>query len=144
MSVHFATLRTMSTRSMQCQTTTETAPNSESARTTILVVEDELEIRELMKSSLETGGFDVITAANGLEGLRRYNENREHVRLVVTDLDMPAMNGSDMIRQIFRTTPAMKVIVASGRSRSEDGVATRCLQKPYTGRELREAVQLVL
>src|SRR5262245_15609660 len=85
-------------------------------RTGILVVEDESEIRELMKSSLETDGFDVITAANGLEGLRRYEEDPGRVQIVVTDLDMPSMNGSDMMRRIFKISPAIKVIVASGRS----------------------------
>ena len=56
----------------------------------ILVVEDELSMRELMKTCLEFEGFDVITAADGLEGLRRYEENKDQVQVVVTDLDTPA------------------------------------------------------
>jgi DNA-binding response OmpR family regulator len=118
--------------------------NADSTKATILIVEDEVDIRDVMKMSLEIDGFDVITAANGLEGLRRYKENQERVRVVVTDLDMPTMNGSDMIRQIFKMTPAAKVIIASGRSQSEQSVASRCLQKPYTGRELRAAVEMLL
>lgn len=115
----------------------------------ILVVEDEFAMRELMKAYLEVEGFLVITAANGVDGLQTYKENKDRVRIVVTDLDMPAMNGSDMIRQIFEITPAMKVIVASGHgfSYARANVSsndTRCLQKPYTGRELQEAVQLLL
>jgi len=115
----------------------------ESRKAVILVVEDELPMRELMKTFLEVEGFDVITAADGLEGLRRYEENKDQVCVVVTDLDMPSMNGSDMIRQIFKITPAMKVIVASGK-RWGDATVTRCLQKPYTGRELTDAVHLLL
>ena len=107
-------------------------------------MEDEIDIRELMRASLEIEGFDVITAANGLEGLSRYKENPDRVQIVVTDLDMPAMNGSDMIRQIFQITPAIKVIVASGHSLSERSTAACCLQKPYTARELQNAVHGLL
>ena len=107
------------------------------------MVEDDFSMRELMKTCLEIEGFDVITAEDGLDGLRRYEENRDRVEIVVTDLDMPAMNGSDMIRHIFSITPAMKVIVASGRSVSsghDRPAQTCCLQKPYTVRELTDAV----
>src|SRR5204862_6088497 len=90
--------------------------NSELPKTTILVVEDEPDMRDFMRRCLEVEGFDVITAANGLDGLERYKENKDQVQIVVTDLDMPAMNGSDMIRHIFDITPAMKVLVASGSS----------------------------
>ena len=109
----------------------------------VLVVDDDLDIRELMRTCLEVEGFDVITAADGLDGLRRYQENRDRVEIIVTDLDMPAMNGSDMIRHIFNITPAMKIIVASGRSLaagSHRPAQTCCLQKPYTARELTDAV----
>lgn len=102
-----------------------------------------------MKTCLETEGFDVITAANGLEGLQRYKENENKVRVVVTDLQMPAMNGSDMIQQIFELTPAMKVIVASGQSFKYAQAAaacgaTSCLQKPYSPSELRDALRSLL
>ncbi len=115
----------------------------------ILVVDDEPVILETMKERLETEGFEVITAADGLDGLRRYQENMDQVEVVVTDLDMPTMNGSEMIRQIFKLTPAAKVIVASGQSasyarESQAGLSTSCLQKPYTGRELAKAVRLLL
>jgi DNA-binding response OmpR family regulator len=114
-------------------------------RATVLIVDDEPAIRELMKAYLEIEGFEVITARNGLEGLRSYKRNKDRVNLIITDLDMPAMNGDDMIRQICRIAPAMKVIVASGRSASFDPETQRSartcrLQKPYTGRELTEAV----
>src|SRR5205809_2173759 len=110
----------------------------------ILFVDDEPAIRDLMRIFLEIEGFDVITASDGRHGLERYAENQERVQVVVTDLDMPAMNGSDMIRQIFEMKPEMKVIVASGREidAAKSGVswgAVSCLQKPYTPRELSSA-----
>jgi DNA-binding NtrC family response regulator len=110
----------------------------------ILVVEDDLDIRELMQTCLEIQGFDVITAANGMEGLSRYKENLGRVHVVVTDLDMPAMNGAEMIQHIFKITPAMKVLVASGQIAGSEPPRTSCLQKPYTARELADAVNLLL
>ena|ERR1051326_1397380 len=115
----------------------------------ILIVDDEIDIRESMRARLEIEGFEVITAANGLDGLRRYKQFKDQVEIVVTDLDMPRMNGSDMLRQIFQITPAAKVIVASGRSLlySQHNLGAQggcCLQKPYTGRELTDAVRLLL
>ena len=115
----------------------------------ILMVDDELAICELMKARLEIEGFEVITAANGLDGLQRYQENKDRVEIVITDLDMPAMNGVDMIQHIVKITPTMKVIVASASSRTyaseeEAGIKASCLQKPYTARELTEAVHQLL
>jgi CheY-like chemotaxis protein len=118
-------------------------------RATILVVDDEPELRDLIKTCLEIEGFDVITAANGLDGLQRYKEHKDQVQVVVTDLDMPAMNGSDMIREIFGITPAMKVIVASGNEAHlaqtlQRWESTSCLPKPYSARELANAVRSLL
>jgi two-component system, cell cycle sensor histidine kinase and response regulator CckA len=116
----------------------------------ILFVDDEPVLRELMKTSLETEGFDVITASDGLNGLQRYEENKDKVQVVVTDIDMPAMNGSDMVRQIFEISPEMKVIVASGRKNLGQETASgplravSRLQKPYTPRELSSALRVLL
>jgi two-component system cell cycle sensor histidine kinase/response regulator CckA len=125
------------------------ANDTDKERATILVVDDEPDLRDLIKTCLEIKGFDVITAANGLDGLQRYKENKDHVQVVVTDLDMPAMNGSDMIREIFGITPAMKVIVASGNDAHyakthETWESTFCLPKPYSARELTNAVRSLL
>jgi CheY-like chemotaxis protein len=120
----------------------ETHRNDE--RAAILVVEDDLDTRELMQACLEVEGFDVITAADGLEGLSRFKENMGRVHVVVTDLDMPAMNGAEMIRQIFKITPSMKVLVASGQIAGSEPPRTFSLQKPYTARELTKAVNLLL
>ena len=119
------------------------------SRAVILLVDDEPEIRECAKTFLEIEGYDVITAANGLDGLQQYKDHKDEVEVVVTDLDMPAMTGSEMIRQISKISPAIKVIVASGRSlsyvhRNKRHRDTTCLQKPYTSGELTAAVRLLL
>jgi CheY-like chemotaxis protein len=111
-------------------------------RALILVVEDDVTMRDLMKASLECEGFEVVAAANGLEGLREYEQHQHQVDVVVTDLEMPSMNGQDMLRQIFKITPSMKVLIASGCS---DEFPARCrLTKPYTARELAAAVHQLL
>ena len=121
--------------------------NAASREGVVLMVDDEPAICNLMKEFLEFEGFDVITAGNGLDGLRRYQENHDRVQVIITDLDMPAMNGAEMLREIFQMTPAMKVIVASGRRPSHydfqvESSSTSCLQKPYSPRELAEAVRV--
>jgi two-component system, cell cycle sensor histidine kinase and response regulator CckA len=121
--------------------------NAASREGVVLMVDDEPAICNLMKEFLEFEGFDVITAGNGLDGLRRYQENHDRVQVVITDLDMPAMNGAEMLREIFQMRPAMKVIVASGRRPSQNDLqvessSTSCLQKPYSPRELAEAVRV--
>ena len=96
------------------------------------MVDDEPAIRELMKLRLEDAGFEVITAVDGRDGLERYKENKDLVQVVVTDLEMPTMSGADMLRQIFKITPAMKVIVASGQ----------LLSAPRQGQSARKGVRL--
>src|SRR4051812_2914 len=113
---------------------TSTLDATDQKRATILIVEDDLAMREFMKTCLEIEGYDVITAADGQDGLQRYKENRDQVEVVVTDLEMPTMNGSDMIRHIFEITPAMKVVVASGERAACGEQVASCLQKPYTAR----------
>jgi sigma-B regulation protein RsbU (phosphoserine phosphatase) len=117
-------------------------------RAVILMVDDEPAIRELMKLRLEDAGFEVITAVDGRDGLERYKENKDLVQVVVTDLEMPTMSGADMLRQIFKITPAMKVIVASGQlgdpQFEELCTSAPAIHKPYTARELTDAVRMLV
>jgi DNA-binding response OmpR family regulator len=114
----------------------------------ILVVDDEPAIRELMKIRLEDAGFEVITAVDGRDGLKKYKAHKDQVQIVVTDLGMPEMNGADMIRQISEITPTIKVIVASGQlgdpQFEELCAGAPAIHKPYTARELTDAVRLLL
>src|ERR1700734_117454 len=98
---------------------------------TVLVVEDEKELREMMREVLELNGYDVVTAVEGqaaLEAIARI----EHLCLVLLDLLMPGMNGWDFLKEM-RARPELAdvpvVVHSSVPSRAPAGV-TRVLQKP--------------
>ena len=113
----------------------------------VLFVDGNEEIREMMRTYLEVQQFGVITASNGLEGLIAF-QNNEGIRVVVTDLDMPLMSGGEMIQQILKLNPTVRVIVASSDIESDDkGLQARVavsLPKPYAPHDLAIAVRAAL
>ena len=80
-------------------------------RETVLLVDDEEEILKLLEASLSRRGYAVLTAANGREALDRMTPE---VDLVVLDMIMPVLDGLSTLRQIRRSFPHAKVLVASG------------------------------
>lgn len=80
----------------------------------ILVVDDELSIREIIKETLEAYGYQVRTAKDGVEALTLIEQNRRKYSLVLTDMMMPNMDGSSLIRTLERLTPDIKIIAVSG------------------------------
>lgn len=115
----------------------------------ILVVDDEAAIREATKTSLETYNYKVLTAIDGIEAIALYAEHRERVNLVVVDMLMPAMDGSITIRTLQKINPQIKVIATSGLASKEHtdlvdtGIKT-FLSKPYTAKELLQAISKIL
>ncbi len=80
----------------------------------ILVVDDEPIIRTVLEKSLKDLGYDVILASNGAEGLSCYIENKKNISLVILDMVMPIMNGSECFEKLKQINPDVKVIIASG------------------------------
>jgi CheY-like chemotaxis protein len=98
---------------------------------TVLVVEDEDDLRESMREALELNGYTVVAAREGQEALDEM-ERVEHVCVVLLDLLMPGMNGWDFFahlraREAFADVPV--VVHSSAPSRAPPGVS-RVLQKP--------------
>jgi PAS domain S-box-containing protein len=83
---------------------------------TILVVEDVPEIRTLITHILELGGFLVLSAANGDEGLRRARDYQGRIDLLLTDVIMPGMTGKQMADQLVAIRPEIKVLYTTGYS----------------------------
>jgi CheY-like chemotaxis protein len=102
---------------------------------TILVVEDNSDTRELMHLHLKTEGYNVITASDGREGL--YLASAEHPDLIITDLNMPEVNGLDLIKQL-RSLPDFKeipiiILTAFGLDTQDEAIkagASRSVSKP--------------
>jgi PAS domain S-box-containing protein len=126
------------------------APPPARGTETILVVEDVPEIRTLMTQILELGGFRVLTAANGDEGLCRARDYQGRIDLLLTDVIMPGMTGKQMADQLAAIRPEMKVLYTTGYSWeviADRGVldeAVPYLAKPFTPDSLRAKVRQVL
>jgi len=84
---------------------------------TILIIEDHTSARTPLAGVLEEAGYQVYEAANGREGLEQFHA--QPVDLVITDLEMPEMNGLEVILELTRAFLDVKVIAMSGRSVDE-------------------------
>jgi two-component system, cell cycle sensor histidine kinase and response regulator CckA len=116
----------------------------------ILVVDDEEAIREITKGTLETFGYRVLTAGDGTEAIALYAANKDEVKVVLTDMMMPFMDGPATIRALQKLNPGIKIIAASGLAANEKaaeaasaGVKT-FLPKPYTAERLLTALATIL
>jgi DNA-binding response OmpR family regulator len=113
--------------------------------TTVLVVEDERDIREVLRRFLERAGHAVLTAATGAEGLRLIDTC--HVDLLLLDLGLPDIDGTDILREVVGTLP---VIVLTARSDTRDRIAglqegaDDYVVKPFSPTEVVLRVRAVL
>ena len=118
---------------------------------TLLVVEDEPSVRHLAREVLEAQGYEVLTAANGQEGLHMAsNHQGSPIRLVVTDVIMPLMGGRVMAEWLKTMDPDLKILFTSGYT--DDALAQHgvmeagieFLAKPYTPAALARKVRELL
>jgi two-component system cell cycle sensor histidine kinase/response regulator CckA len=119
-------------------------------RETILLVEDDEGVRRLARQVLERGGYTVIEAPGGPEALSELSLKRGGVRLLLTDIVMPRMNGRELARRLTAEFPDLRVVFASGyaedRAQNEDTREPRFdfIQKPFSSQELLQKVREVL
>ncbi len=114
---------------------------------TILVVDDEAAVRDIAKLTLETHGYAVLVAEDGADGVATYAKHASAVRLVISDMDMPVMNGAAMIRSLERLNSGIRVISTSGLAGNHQPSTFPfrvSLPKPYTAEQLLRTVHEVL
>jgi PAS domain S-box-containing protein len=105
---------------------------------TILVVDDEAPVREMMGMLLERWFFNVVFAVDGADGLIRASEHRHHLFAVIADLHMPTLDGMGFVRALRMILPDIPVVIASGRLDDREREAFRVLgverylDKPFT------------
>jgi len=80
----------------------------------ILVVDDEFNIRNILKEIFEMNGFHVLTAENGKEGVELFEQHAHHIDLVILDMVMPVMSGRQAFKEIKKRKKDQKVIIISG------------------------------
>ncbi|MDA8407497.1 MAG: PAS domain S-box protein [Deltaproteobacteria bacterium] len=117
---------------------------------TILLVDDDDDIRDLGATLLIEFGYKVIMAVNGKEALEIYLREKDRISLILLDLIMPEMDGRKCLEEIFKVCPQAKVIIASGYSQNGHANSTKAagakgfVQKPYNMRQLLTTIRKVL
>jgi CheY-like chemotaxis protein len=117
---------------------------------TILYVDDEAAVREVAWAVLDRLGFRPVTAADGAEALNYVEVLRSDIRVVITDVHMPHMDGLAFLRELRKTMPSVPVIVASGRLDEQAAAdfaslgTAATLHKPFTEEDLIEALATAL
>ena len=116
----------------------------------ILVVDDEASIRSIAQQTLELFGYHVVTANDGAQAVSVCAQNIGKIKLMLTDMMMPIMDGAATIRAVRTLDPKVKIIAASGNTMETSGaVATQfranaVLQKPFSAEHLLKLVRKVL
>ena len=119
-------------------------------RQTVLVTEDETEIRELLSMLFKAEGYTVLQAADGQTALDLVRKNRDSIVLLVTDLGLPKLGGLELIKEARRVIPSLKIIAASGfghanvRSELRAVGVEEFFAKPFSPLELLETAKRLL
>ena len=117
---------------------------------TILIVEDDDAIRELLKLSLSNLGYTVLLASNGGEALQITQSHLQPIDLMITDLNMPQMTGHELVRQVTPMRPEMSYLYISGydaETAANQGpidLEKQFLQKPFSPRMIAEKIREAL
>ncbi|MBI1390634.1 MAG: PAS domain S-box protein [bacterium] len=117
---------------------------------TVLVVEDETLVRELIVQTLEQHGYRVLSASRGDEALQAINKQKGDIHLLLTDVVMPGISGRELANQALKILPDMKVLYISGYTENaivHHGVldtGLQFLQKPFTAGVLLRKIRRIL
>ncbi len=113
----------------------------------ILIIDDETQIRLMLRKLLESEGYTVTEASDGKEGMKRYHENPAN--LIITDLIMPEKEGIETIMELKKKHPDIKIIAMSGGGKNLSGGylqlakkmgAMKTFEKPIRKEALLEAI----
>jgi two-component system, cell cycle sensor histidine kinase and response regulator CckA len=117
---------------------------------TVLLVDDEDSIRDLVQKVLVRAGYSVLTASNGQEALELYKRESGRISLVILDLVMPEMSGAQCLEELVRIDPNARALIASGSSPDRftteglEQLAKGFVWKPYNISQLLHAVRRAL
>lgn len=130
--------------------TTELQRSSHQGSETILLVEDDTSVRNLVRNELAKIGYLVLEARNGVEACLTATQQNLHVDLLLTDVVMPGMNGRELAQHLSVIKPNLRVLFMSGYlddicvNRGMDPHRTTFLQKPFTPDVLLRTVRALL
>jgi len=123
---------------------------TDNSQRTVLVVDDESIIRDLIEDLLTDEGYQILLAENGVDAMQIYESHPQNIDLVILDIIMPKMDGRELFFKMRELNPGVKIIITSGFSKPnvkeelmEKG-ANGFLPKPFTINLLTDLVQSVL
>ena len=105
---------------------------------TVLVVDDDPHVLEVIAGMLEDLGCNVITARSGLEALDQLKRN-QRIAILITDINMPGMDGHELAERATNISPELQVLQLSGRERRRDGFPM--IRKPFSQEDLAITMQ---
>jgi CheY-like chemotaxis protein len=117
---------------------------------TVLVVDDEGDVRDLVCRMLWSGGYRTLEARGGAEALHLVELSQQHLALVITDIVMPGIDGRALGRQLAARWPHIPVLYISGYhnedifSRGSPGSSAHFLSKPFSEEQLLATVQAIV
>jgi CheY-like chemotaxis protein len=114
------------------------------AQRTVLLVEDEDQVRRVAKRLLESLGFVVLDTSNGVDAIKLGEQHKDSIALLLTDVIMPLMSGPELAQQLVQRISGLPVVYMSGYT--DDAISRHgineadclLLQKPFSARGLRE------
>lgn len=128
----------------------EAVKNVAGGAETILLVEDEAMLRELLRTSLEAKGYSVLIAPDGMAAVQLYMDHHKEIALVISDIGLPKLDGARVFIELQKINPAVKVLVSSGyidpemRTGFLKAGAVGFLLKPYAPIEVLKKIREVL
>lgn len=115
---------------------------------TILLVDDEPEVLKLLERLLVHLGFRVLTAEDGIGALDVLARHGDEIQLLVTDVEMPGLDGHELARRFAARRPGAGILMLSGypddRSDDPSQPPIQFLPKPFTSRQLSAAIQALM
>ena len=117
---------------------------------TVLLVEDEKSLLELLNMVLKSKGYNVVTAEDGVEAIEKYMQQKEKISLVLTDMGLPKLDGASVLLTLKEINPGLRVILASGYLEPQlrldllNAGAKGFVQKPYEATAILHEIRQVL
>jgi len=131
------------------QSPVKSQQNEAGGHETVLLVEDEESVRELVRVTLASRGYKVLEAENGECGLKIAEDFKEQIDILITDVVMPGIGGRELAKKLLALRPGISVLFLSGYTedavtQDPPGPASAFLQKPFTLQNLAKKVREVL
>ena len=108
----------------------------------VLLAEDDPTVRAMLERLLRQGGYDLLTAADGQEALQKADEHKGRIDILMADVQMPGMTGSDLAREMRRARPDLRVVLLSACTQGLLVLDStwHFIQKPFLARALLERI----